>query len=215
MRSVFYIQSVFGQAPEGWAKQMKTLREEQTEATRDALVAAARVLFGDRGYVATSTEEIVRRARVTRGALYHHFAGKADLFRAVFEAVDRDVVARVIAARADDPWKRLLAGCMAFLDACLDPAVQRIYLLDAPAVLGWDAWRELEARSCTALLRRALGSAIEAGAMRPRPIEPLAQVIFGALMEAAIVVARAEDVAARRAEVGESVAALLGGLRSS
>jgi AcrR family transcriptional regulator len=190
-------------------------KAENTAATRMALVAAARELFAERGYGATGTEEIVRRARVTRGALYHHFAGKEGLFRAVFADVDREVVERVVAAAGGttDPWSRLVAGCLAFLDACLDPGVQRILLLDGPAVLGWTAWRELEGRSCLGLLRPALQTVIDAGLLSPQPVELLAQMLFGALTEAALLVARAADVPAARADAGACLVALLEGLR--
>src|SRR5881398_3481078 len=117
-------------APEG----AKTLKEEHAEATRAALIASARALFAERGYAAVSIEEIVRRARVTRGALYHHFEDKADLFRAVFERVQRLLDA---ASSQPDPARHLEVGCHAFLDACAEPDVQRIVLLDGPAVLGW------------------------------------------------------------------------------
>ena len=196
------------------AVEEKTRRAEYAEATRRALVDAGRELFATKGYAETSTEEIVRRARVTRGALYHHFAGKEELFRAVFAAVDREVVQRVVAAAtAPDPWPRLIAGCLAFLDACLDPTVQRILLLDGPAVLGWEAWRDLESQSCLGLLRPALGAVIDAGVLRPQPVELLAQMLFGALTEAALLVARAADVPAARDQAGACVVALLEGLR--
>jgi len=192
-------------------------KAENTAATRAALVAVARELFAERGYAATGTEEIVRRARVTRGALYHHFAGKEELFRVVFAAVDREVVERVIAAAGgeSDPWPRLVAGCLAFLDACLDPSVQRILLLDGPAVLGWEGWRELESESCLGLLRPALAAVIETGLLQPQPVELLAQMLFGAMTEAALLVARAPDVPAARAEAGACLVALLDGLRRS
>ena len=128
---------------------MSDLRKERSEATRTALVAAGRELFAHRGYGAVGTEEIVRLARVTRGALYHHFNGKDDLFEAVVEEVERELTERIAAeaaARAADPWGAMVAGAGAFLDASLEPAVQRIILLDAPAVLGWETWREIGER---------------------------------------------------------------------
>lgn len=190
-------------------------KDENAAATRAALVDVARDLFSDQGYAATPIEDVVRRARVTRGALYHHFAGKEALFREAFAAVDRDVVGRVVAAaRHPDPWDRLVAGCLAFLDACLDPSVQRILLLDGPSVLGWDAWRDLEAESCLGLLRPALQAAIDAGELRPQPVEMLAQMLFGALTEGALLVARAEDIPAARGEAIACVLALLDGLKS-
>jgi AcrR family transcriptional regulator len=189
-------------------------KDENAAATRAALVEVARTLYSEQGYAATSIEDVVRQARVTRGALYHHFSGKEALFRAVFAAVDRDVVGRVVeVARQPDPWGRLVAGCLAFLDACLDPSVQRILLLDGPSVLGWDAWRDLEAESCLGLLRPALQATIEAGQLRAQPVEMLAQMLFGALTEGALLVARAEDIPAARAEANACLIALLEGLQ--
>src|SRR4029077_16679520 len=108
------------------------------------LIAAGRALFAERGYAAVATEEIVQAAGVTRGALYHHCAGKTELFAAVYEDVERQLVEQIATsalASASDPLAALQAGAQAFLDACEDPAVQRIALLDAPSVLGWEQWR--------------------------------------------------------------------------
>src|SRR2546421_10255411 len=115
-------------------------QSERSAATREALIAAARELFAERGYAAVGTEEIVRAAGVTRGALYHHFAGKRELFEAVHEDDERQLVERIAASAIStsaDPLQALHAGAQAFLDACEDPAVQRIALVDAPSVLGW------------------------------------------------------------------------------
>jgi AcrR family transcriptional regulator len=124
-------------------------REQRTEATRAQLLGAARALFSERGYSAVGTEEIVARAGVTRGALYHHFADKKDLFRAVHEQIEQELVASIGAkmGAVDDPWELMLTGTRAFLDACLDPAIIRISLLDAPVVLGWQEWSPLGSRT--------------------------------------------------------------------
>jgi AcrR family transcriptional regulator len=153
----------------------------------------------------------VRRAGVTRGALYHHFAGKEDLFRAVFEDVEREVTERVarVAATNTDPLDALRRGCQEFLDAALDPAVQRIVLVDAPAVLGWSAWRELEARYGLGLTTMGLQAAMDAGAIERQPLEPLAHMLLASLNEAALLVAGADDPVATRADVGEVVDHLL------
>src|SRR3954466_5806622 len=121
---------------------------ERTEATRGALMAPGRELFGARGYADVGTEEIVRAARVTRGALYHHFRDKRDLFREVHESLERELVERVAASMkgVDDPIERVEIGLRAFLDACTEPAMIRIALIDAPTVLGWEEWREIDAR---------------------------------------------------------------------
>ncbi|HEX6310149.1 MAG TPA: TetR/AcrR family transcriptional regulator [Acidimicrobiia bacterium] len=184
---------------------------ERSAATRAALLASARALFAERGFAGAGREEIVRRAGVTRGALYHHFAGKEDLFRAVFEEVESEVTERVAqaAVTAGGPLDALRRGCQEFLDAALDPAVQRIVLVDAPAVLGWSTWRELEARYGLGLTRMALQAAMEAGAIAPQPLEPLAHMLLASLNEAALLVAGADDPHATRAEAGEVVDHLL------
>jgi AcrR family transcriptional regulator len=193
------------------------LKAEQAEATRAALVSAARELFAERGYAAVGTEEIVRRARVTRGALYHHFKGKDDLFRAVVEIVEAELTERIgaqaAAAAGGDALDVLRAGANAFLDASLEPEVQRIIMLDAPAVLGWEAWHEIGERYGLGLVMAVLGAAMEAGAIKPLPLRPLAHVIIGALDEAAMLVARADDDGTTRREVGETIEAILAGLR--
>src|SRR5919204_3047146 len=142
-------------------------KAKQAEATRAALLAAARELFAQRGYGAVGTGEIVQRAGVTRGALYHHFSGKEDLFRAVYEELERELVERIAteAAAAGDPLAALRAGADVFLDACQDPAVSRIALVDAPSVLGWEQWREIGVRYGFGLGEGVLREAMEAGAI--------------------------------------------------
>jgi AcrR family transcriptional regulator len=173
----------------------KSKHDLRSEATRRLLVAAARTLFGARGYAGVGTEEIVRAAGVTRGALYHQFRDKADLFAAVAEQVEAEIVNRVAegAAGAADPVEELSMGMRLFLDACADPEVERIILLDAPAVLGWEAWRDLAARYGLGLVQAALQAGIEAGAIISQPVVPLAHVLIGALDEGALYVAGAED----------------------
>jgi AcrR family transcriptional regulator len=190
-------------------------RAEQSRGTRSLLVAAARELFTERGYAGTSTEEIVRQAGLTRGALYHHFRDKRDLFRATFEAVEQEVVEKVAvtALSETDPWQQQIAALEAFLDSCLDPAVQQIVLVDAPSVLGLATWREIEAAYGLGLVRAGLELVMDAGLIERQPIEPLAHLIFGALTEAGLMIARAEDVKAARAEVGASVQRMFDGLR--
>jgi AcrR family transcriptional regulator len=196
---------------------MSSLRLERAEATRAALLSAGRALFAQRGYAAVATEEIVRRARVTRGALYHHFRGKEDLFRAVVEDVERELTERIaaeaLAVEAVDPWAALQAGARAFLDASAEPEVQRIIMLDAPAVLGWEAWREIGERYGLGLVEGVLEAAMEAGALARQPARPLAHVLIGALDEAAMYVARADDVALAREEMAGTMDRLLEGLR--
>src|SRR3954466_16073033 len=144
-------------------------READARATREALIEAALALFSERGYAGVGTEEIVARAKVTRGALYHHFADKRDLFRAVFERVESELMERIGSRMqaTDDPWQLAPDGMHAFLDACEEPAVKRISLTDAPAVLGWEEWREIDNRHGLGLTRAALQNAVDAGVMRP------------------------------------------------
>jgi AcrR family transcriptional regulator len=195
---------------------VKRTQAERSEATRAALIAAARRLFAERGYSGVGTEELVRASSVTRGALYHHFDGKADLFGAVFEEVERELAERFAteALSKRDPWEGLLAALEMFLDVSVEPEVQRIALLDAPSVLGWEAWREVEARYGLGLIKLALENLIDAGVVDPQPVDPLAHAILGTLAEAGLYVARADDVDAARAEMGAVLRRMLEGLRS-
>lgn len=190
-------------------------RAEQAEATRLALLGAARELFVANGFAATSLEEIVRRSRVTKGALYHHFASKRELFGAVCEQVEREWVDRVVAAarREPDPWLRFESGLNEFLDACVDDEIQQLLLVDAPAVLGSEELHGISARWGIGLLRTALGDAMEAGELEPAPVEPLAHLLLGGLNEAGLAIARAPDPAGARAEMGAAVQQLVAGLR--
>lgn len=179
----------------------RTKHDLRSEATRRLLVTAARALFGARGYAGVGTEEIVRAAGVTRGALYHQFRDKAGLFAAVAEEVEAEIAERIAAGAAgaaDDPAGALRTGARLFLEACAEPEVERIILLDAPAVLGWEAWRDLAGRYGLGLVQLALQSAMDAGAIVPQPVVPLAHVLIGALNECALYVARAEDPPAAR-----------------
>jgi AcrR family transcriptional regulator len=185
-----------------------TLKAEQSQATQAALIAAARELFAREGYAAVATQQIVRAAGVTRGALYHHFAGKAELFAAVYEDVERKLVEQIAQsamASASDPLQALLIGARAFLDACEDPAVRRIALVDAPSVLGWEQWREIGMRYGLGLIEEVLQAAMDAGLIDPQPVTPLAHLLLGAIDEGAMLIARADDAGRTRAEVGASL----------
>jgi AcrR family transcriptional regulator len=192
----------------------RTRRAEQSEATRAALVRAARQLFARRGYANVGTEEIVRRAKVTRGALYHHFADKRDLFRAVHEQMEGQLVEAIGAELAgiEDARELLATGVRAFLDACTDPALARISLLDAPSVLGWSEWREIDARYGMGLVRMGLEAAMEQGALPRQDPEPLAHLLLAALGEAGLLIANAADPQAARRRVEEPLTSLLSGL---
>jgi len=191
-------------------------REAEARATRETLIEAALELFTERGYAAVGTEEIVARAKLTRGALYHHFADKRDLFRAVFQRVEGDLMERIGARMeaVDDPWELMLAGMRAFLDACEEPAVKQIALTDAPAVLGWKEWREIDNRHGLGLTRAALEGAVAAGMLRPIAVEPMAHLFVAALSEAAFVIAYADRPRKARAEVEQALLQLVEGLRA-
>lgn len=191
------------------------VKADRAEATRAQLLADARALFAERGYAAVGTEEIVQRAGVTRGALYHHFpAGKAALFEAVIEHVSAELAQRIAAEAltTDDPWDQFRAGCALFLDACLDPELQQLLLLDAPSVLGWQRWREIDGRHGLGLIEFGLQNAMDRGRIDPVPVKPLAHAILGALDEGAMLVARADDVERARAEVLETLERLFSGI---
>jgi AcrR family transcriptional regulator len=191
-------------------------REAEARATREALIQAALELFTERGYSGVGTEEIVARAKVTRGALYHHFTDKRDLFRAVFERVEADLMERIGATMesADDPYELMISGMRAFLDACEEPAVKQISLTDAPAVLGWQEWREIDNRHGLGLTRAALDGAVQAGVLRPIATEPMAHLFVAALSEAAFVIAHSKQPRKARAEVEEALVQLVEGLRA-
>ena len=159
----------------------------RSEATRGALVLAARRLFGARGFAGAPLDEVVREAGVTKGALYHHFPSKEALFLAVFEDVEQSLVDQVLveAKGGADPRARVRMGVRAFVIACQDPVVQRIVLQDAPAVLGWEVWRAVDSCHFSALLQEGLTKAMTDEQRRRRPVELLTQVLRGALTEAA------------------------------
>lgn len=176
---------------------------ERLAATRAALLREARALFATEGYEAAGTEEIVKRAKVTRGALYHHFRDKRDLFEAVFTEVAGGIAASIdqTSAPAANPIDALIDGTRGFLDACLDPAVRRIYLIDAPSVLGWHRWRELDAPHNVRSLREGVAAVLAA---RPDPalhVEPVTFLLSGAFNEAALWIAEAKDEKAARREM--------------
>lgn len=162
----------------------------RSASTRAKLVKAARALFARHGYAAVSTEQIVRRAGVTRGALYHQFPAKEDLFLAVYEQVDHELTTRIAAAVTDasTPLEAMRSGIRAFLDACRSPEVQRIALIDGPSVLGWERWRESAQTTGLGMTEALITAAVEAGEIAPVAVRPLAYLLMGALDEAALLV---------------------------
>jgi AcrR family transcriptional regulator len=172
-------------------------------------------LFAKRGYADVGTEEIVRAAGLTRGALYHQFGGKRDLFEAVYTQVEHELAEQIAAEalRADDALGAIQIGIDMLLDACLGPELQRIALLDAPAVLGWERFREIGAGAGLGLIEGTLEAAMEEGVIARQPSKPLAHVVMGALDEAAMLVGRSEDPPKTRTEVAAVLQTLLDGLR--
>ena len=189
---------------------------ERTEATRGRLISTARRLFAEKGFAATSTEEILGEAAVSRGALYHHFASKTDLFRAAFEAVEDDLTAQILAAAAGsgetDPLRILGLGFDAFLDQCVNPEVQRIVMLDGPTVLGWDTWHELDERYAFGTIKTVLTMAAQLGRIDETAVQPLSHLLLGAIMQAGMVVARADDPAAAKRAMSETFARIISAL---
>jgi AcrR family transcriptional regulator len=186
----------------------------RSRATRGALVATARALFAERGYADVPAEEIVAAAGVTRGALYHHFTDKQGLFRAVFEELEGEVTGEIAAAieAAPDQPTAIAAGLGRFLDVCQRPEVRRIALTDAPAVLGWQTWREIEAQHGLGVIMRGLEAATQEGLLLPAPVSLLAQLVFSAVIEAALLIAHAADPQTTRADAERALLALLTGM---
>jgi AcrR family transcriptional regulator len=195
---------------------MSPTQAERSAATQAALIAAARRLWGERGYGAVGTPEIAEAAGVTRGAMYHQYADKAALFRAVIETVEAELMQRlataVVAAAPASPAAALRTAADAWLEIATEPEVRRLVLLDGPVVLGWVAFRELNQRYGQGMTEQLLQSAIDAGELRPQPVPPLAAVLLGAIDEAAMVIAAADDPSGAYADVRGVVRDLLDGL---
>jgi AcrR family transcriptional regulator len=190
-------------------------RHEYSEATRQALVDSAVELFTKRGFAGTSLDEVARRARVTKGALYHHFAGKHALFEAAFDAVETGAMAKFADAlsSAKQPWDMVHAGLQIYLRVCLEPAFQRIVVHEAPVVMGWERWRESEEQYSFGIVRSSLQVLLDSGEIDPLPAEELARIVFGALTAGAMVIAGAEDQQRASADVAKVIERVLTGLR--
>jgi AcrR family transcriptional regulator len=195
-----------------------TTKPSRAESTRRALLSSARKLFGSRGYANTSVDEVVKDAGVTKGALYHHFKDKDDLFRSVVEEVKLEVTKHAAdsyfaSVEGIDPTQSLRLTCMSLIDASLDPGVQRISVLDTRSVFDARTRREIETRYEVALLRGALRAAMRAGTIERQPYVTLAHLLAGAITEACALIAEADDKDAARAEVTDVITRLLDGLR--
>jgi len=192
-------------------------KAEQFQKTQRILLKTARELFTQNGYADTSTEEIVRRSKVTRGALYYHYRDKADIFAAVFEEVRADS-ARFIREKMKeaedagaDLWQQAIVGCHAFIESALTPSAQRIVHTDGPSVLDWPVVQK--SGPGLALLRKILGQLMDEGLIEKMPIDPLAYVLWGTFFEAGGYIANADDIPAAREETAELLVRLLAGLR--
>ena len=199
------------------AQASQARRAEHAADTREALIGAARRLFARDGFDGTGTEQIVAEARVTRGALYHHFRDKADLFRAVMAQAAADVAQRLIdeqlAAEATSPLDDIRDGVSAFLDVCIGGDFQRIVLVDGPRVLGADAWEDLVDRYGRGILEEWLTRAADTAALDAVPVRALARLLIAMLTEASLAIARADDPLAERTELGQVLDRMLTGLR--
>jgi AcrR family transcriptional regulator len=192
-------------------------KAQQREATTSRLIEVASEIFTRDGYTNAATEEIVHLAGVTRGALYHHFGSKEGLFQAVLGHVQGQVGLKVEAAAAQhqDMWEQLIAGCIAFLEVSLEPQVQRIMLIDAPAVLGWSLWRELDAQHSMKSLREALAELTDQGQIARLPLDALTHLLSGAMNEAALWIAQSNDPERTLAEAAQALKHMLNALRQT
>lgn len=192
------------------------VRVERAATTRAALIKAGRELFSERGYHATGTPEVVALAGVTRGALYHHFRDKEALFEAVFHELGAELQDEAAGAVMDveDRWLQLQQGVQAFLQVVARrPDIQRVFLLDGPAVFGWVRWRELESTYTLDHLVVSFASLVEAGVIPKQPLVPLAHLVMAALNEAALLIANSDDPQTTHREVAEALRNLVSGLR--
>lgn len=201
----------------GVAKPVPKTNAEYTERTRRQLMAAARREFARVGYADASTERIVTAASLTRGALYYHYRDKRELFEAVFTELEREIAERIErrAARKQNAFDALVAGCDAWLDACLDEEIRQVVLLDAPAVLGWKRWMEIDAEHGAGLLRDGIETCLKAGLIVDVDVTALTHLLSGGMNEVALFLAQSADAAKARRTAGRTLHSLLDGLRKA
>ena len=194
---------------------MRSRRVDYTESTRQALVDSALDLFTKRGYAGTSLDAIVKRARVTKGALYHHFSGKQALFEAAFDLVETAAMNRLTAVVAGDgtAWERAMEGIQAYVRVCLEPAYQRIVIHEAPVVMGWERWREAEEHFSYGLVRATVEALVDAGEIAPLPVEVTARILFGALSAGAEAIASSAEPKKVAADVSRTIVTVMEGMR--
>jgi AcrR family transcriptional regulator len=188
---------------------------ERREKTQAAIVNAATRIFGERGFAATTMDDIAAAARVAKGAVYHHFPTKEALFEAVFDQVSLELVSDLdrISRAEKDALAAMAAGTQAYFAACSNEATGQIILRDGPAVLGWERWREIDAKHFGGKFPLALTAAMEAGLIARQPVEPLARLLLGAVTEAAVACASGGDIAKTGAEYARAFRSLLDALR--
>jgi len=188
---------------------------ERREKTRAAIVKAAKRIFGERGFAATTMDDVAASARLAKGALYHHFPKKEALFEAVFEQTSLELVSDLdrISRAEKDPLAAMAAGTLGYFTACSKGPTGQIILRDGPAVLGWERWREIDAKHFGGKFPRALAAAMDAGLIAKQPVEPLARLLLGAVTEAAVAVSAGPDIGRIGADYARAFRSLLDALR--
>lgn len=188
---------------------------ERREKTKSAILKTAKRIFGEYGFAATTMDEIAETARVAKGAVYHHFPTKEALFEAAFEQVSLELVAELdrVARAEKDALAAMAAGTERYFAACAKGATGQIILRDGPAVLGWERWREIDAKHFGGKFPRAVAAAMDAGLIARQPIEPLARLLLGAVTEAAVAVSSGRDIAMAGADYARAFRSLLDALR--
>ncbi len=192
-------------------------KAQQRQETMQVLIGISRNMFAEHGFANTALEDIVQQAGVTRGALYHHFGSKEGLFRAVLETVQAEIAQRIeqAAQQHEHPWNQLTAGCEAFLEANTDKRIQRVVLIDGPAVLGWDVWRETDAKNSVRLLQAVLTELRDQGVIKDLPVAALTQLLSGAMNELALWIVQAENPQAALREAQTTLNEVLSGIRQA
>lgn len=195
------------------------LRAQQAHETRELIIKVARNLFAKRGFAETSIDEVLSGAGIARGALYHHFRDKEDLFRSVYRRALEEIHAKIVAAASEGPdiWERLRLGREAYLDSCTDPTIYRILLIDGPGLLSQESRREIQNSMgpafASGLLRSSLDALVTSGEVRQENFEPLVTILGGAFDAAALAIATAEDKRRMRQEAGAALNLLVDGLQ--
>jgi AcrR family transcriptional regulator len=188
---------------------------ERREKTQTAIVKVAKRIFGERGFAATTMDDIAAGARVAKGAVYHHFSTKEALFEAVFEQVSLELVSDLdrISRAEKDALAAMAAGTQGYFAACSKGETGQIILRDGPAVLGWERWREIDAQHFGGKFPLALAAAMDAGLIARQPVEPLARLLLGAVTEAAVAVSAGPDIGKAGTDYARAFRSLLDALR--